>query len=127
MKIDELNAASRVYMRRTTIAIFVSLAAFIVPAVVFAYLKGGKQLNDPDEALLYFSLMVPGPLLLLVSLWVIHKWCRGHPHLNCPYCEKSLLTAKPTTIATRNCGYCGRRVLDEPDPLDTKGEKLPEE
>jgi len=31
----------------------------------------------------------------------------------CPHCAKSLTNSKPIVIASKNCPYCGMKVIDD--------------
>jgi hypothetical protein len=58
---------------------------------------------------------LPALLVLFGGLWLGEWRARRDGRLRCPYCRRTLTGMRPLVVATRNCGYCGRCVLREPE------------
>jgi hypothetical protein len=59
-----------------------------------------------------------GMAVVLAGSFVMHsmtKKARRHSRLFCPHCTNPIVYYPSLVIATRNCPWCGRRVLAEPE------------
>jgi hypothetical protein len=74
-----------------------------------------RQFGKPAaEFLMPLSAMLPSMIILFSGLWIVERWAKRDARITCPHCGKLLVGMRYLVVATRNCGYCGRRVLGEP-------------
>lgn len=85
----------------------------------FAIMGGGVWFKKPgqDNWIVLGASFVP--LLAGVALTV--RLLRGDARMICPHCRNLQQRLGAWAIATRHCGSCGRRMLDEPAPTASDG------
>lgn len=123
LSISEFRDAVAAYNRRMVLTFSLTLL------VLFAFLGTVALFREPLLALLARQFgevaseiivgLSPAPALaiLLGGIWLGERSAMRNPRLSCPACGKSLAGIRTIVIATRNCGWCGQRVLAEPEPF----------
>lgn len=109
ISLDEFVAAAAMTGRRRKWIAKVFVAALAVSSacfVAFAF-----WLPTAADWTIYLSAPVYMLILFGGMLWL---WRRDATPA-CPHCGKHNWQTPVWTIATRNCCYCGRKILDEPD------------
>lgn len=119
MRKDEFIKAAASYNRR-------ALAVFLIPIVLaLAFIIAYSPFQRRFEA--YLASQVPGspprilkllpitiPFLLAIGA-MIPLTRRNDRELGvpCPHCGKPLASLKAIVIASKNCPYCGKKVLED--------------
>jgi hypothetical protein len=119
MRKDEFIKAVSSYTRRAT-------AAFLIPmllafACIIAYMPfqhrfeaclGSKFTGQMSDILAMAPMALPLLLALVVFIPLSRRidLAMGVP---CPHCGKPLAQFKAIVIASKNCPYCGRKVLED--------------
>ena len=118
LKIDEFNAAADTYARRTVIcvALFVVFLFWFGVAALIQKLWLNELValyGDIAGDAVFASIGVFG-LLSIVIVLVLSEFTTRDRRLRCPYCNRFLVATRNIVVATRNCVYCGHRILKDP-------------
>jgi hypothetical protein len=65
---------------------------------------------------------MPSVVVLFAGILMFERSTPRDPRLFCPTCGKSLASSQQIVVATRNCGFCGARVLAEPVNMTSKAQ-----
>jgi hypothetical protein len=120
LSIQEFNAATSAYTKRflvvsaltvlTMFACLAAAAAYRDPLRVFYT----RLFSEPVAEALMGLAPAPALIVLVAGLWLGERRAKRDARLSCPHCGKNLAGMRHLVVATRNCGYCGKRVLAEP-------------
>ena len=121
LSIAEFQAAVSAYRKRFGSAVSVALLAVLTYFGILAYFRDpikaiilkhfGFAYLDPLSGLL----MLPMIGALLAAIAIGERWAMSDPRLRCPSCAKNITGISSIVTAARNCGFCGKRVLAEPE------------
>ena len=76
----------------------------------------GYKITEEVKGIIVPGILFGGSFLVLLILGRVSKRHRRESGLNCPGCMKPFLgVSAQIVIASRHCGHCGVRVLDDPD------------
>ncbi len=122
--LQEFNNGVRRYQRLGLILLGVTglaIAAYGVAVVGFAgpLLALGNRLFGPAQANLISLLAgVPVVVLMLAGSAFIQQLVCKDQRVVCSHCQRLLAggTVRLVTVATGNCPFCGRRVIEKPAP-----------
>jgi endogenous inhibitor of DNA gyrase (YacG/DUF329 family) len=121
MSIPEFNRAAKVWQKRSATAILVPGAILIVCGMAcapfhqrFESFLATKFDSFAADILAVLPLGLAVIIMLLCIVWLTGRVERqfGIP---CPHCAKALAAHNAIVIASRNCPYCGKRVIDDDD------------
>ena len=119
MRKEEFIKAANRFNRRAT-------AIFIIPLLVaLAFIIAYGPFQRRFEA--YLASKIPGPtpgilqalpvaVPLVIAMGAIIMLTRRNDRdlgVPCPHCRKPLAQLKAIVIASKNCPYCGKKVLDD--------------
>lgn len=76
---------------------------------------GIRTSNETAKALMGLTLL-PSVVILIGGIWFGERWAGRDERLRCPHCNKVLTGMRHLVVPTRNCRYCGRQILAEPEP-----------
>jgi hypothetical protein len=120
--VAEFNAAVAAYVRRLWAWMVVSIGGMLAILALAGMSRerfivlAVPQFGELGAEVGMLAVPLVAMLFFLSVAWIGYRRSTRNPLLFCPYCDW-LLAHNPTlTVATRNCGRCGRRVLAEPDP-----------
>jgi hypothetical protein len=119
--VEEFNAAASAYTRRVCVirvAIVLTLTVCLVVGAVFQNIVRGLLIRlFPEPAAEIIMGLAPTPALIVLfgGLLANEQFSKRDPQLKCPSCGKVLVALRHLVVATRHCGYSGRKVLDVPD------------
>jgi hypothetical protein len=121
--VDQFNAAVAAYVRRMwvwmtvsvagTLAIFGGMALLRERFITLALPEFGELVTE----VLLGAVPLVAILVFLSVTWLGYRRSTQDPLLFCPFCDYLLAQNATLTVATKNCGRCGRRVLADPEPL----------
>jgi hypothetical protein len=120
MQISEFSRAVRAYQMRRGIStvgpILIGVAGMLVLAPfrdqLKTFLSGGlgSAGGEVGAALLFaMPILLAFVFVIPLMLRIERRW-----GVHCPHCEKQLAECCGTVIASRNCPFCGKRVLEAP-------------
>jgi hypothetical protein len=120
LSIQEFNAATSAYTKRflvvSALSVIIMFACFAVVGVwrdpLLVFCTG--HFSEPVAEALTGVAAAPALIVLVAGLWLGERRAKRDARLFCPHCGKNLTGMRHLVIATRNCGYCGKRVLAEP-------------
>ncbi len=118
--IKEFNEATSRYTKRVLRMAAVSvIALFGCFAIVLSFRDAVHgfyiaKFGDAAAELLLGMTPFPAVAVMFVGIWLVERQSKRDGHLHCPHCRKCLVGMQLLVIATRNCGYCGKSVLQEP-------------
>lgn len=113
LRLGEFADAARVWTRRVGMVVGAGFAGALI-IVVWAFLQphGGLWV------ILFWLLVTMGSFV--APLWLVVRGMRRDPRVVCPHCNQSLAGNPNLVVASRNCFRCGRRVLSEPERLESQ-------
>jgi hypothetical protein len=115
----EFILATKSYNQRTTVLALLPILLIIV--VTAAYAPYFNRIEDyfgtrfawaVSAVLAIAPIALPATAALLVVIPVLRKIEKNVGPI-CPHCRKNVAQFKGVVIATRNCPFCGMKVLDE--------------
>ena len=106
-----LNTGAAVYLRRVLLVAGAGFLAMVLGMVVAM----ARDVPDDNAMMILVFTQIPTLVLVFGGLPLIEVVAMRDTRVCCPYCRRSLITNRHLVIATRNCPYCGRRVLIEPE------------
>jgi len=128
VSIREFSSAVSAYRKRMNVAQIIGMVMFFAgPGAMFLFFGSPRDMrldgiNDTDIKMLgLLSIALPGPIAILVGIASCERWNRRDKRLACPGCGNRLASVSRHVIATGNCSFCGRRVLDGSGTLDEQG------
>lgn len=75
-----------------------------------------RLLGEPaTEIITGIAPFAPALIVLFGGLLANERLAKRDLRLRCPACGKQLVALRHLVVATRNCGYCGKRVLHVPE------------
>jgi hypothetical protein len=119
MSIPEFNRAADLYNKRSFIAILGPSAVCLL--CVFAYMPFQRGFESflstrfgsfTVDVLTTLPMCLPTIIMILWIVWLSRRIER-QAGIPCPHCAKSLAGARAIVVASRNCPFCGKRVIDE--------------
>ena len=119
MSRDEFILATKSYNERTMILFLFPF--LLVIAATAAYVPYHNRLQDYFDikfswVVSAFLSIAPIALPSVAALLIVIPVLRGIERnlgIKCPHCHKSVIRFEGIVIATRNCPFCGMKVLDE--------------
>jgi len=119
MSILEFNRAAGVCYKRTIIGIVGpgSIAVLCLMAYMPFQQRFESFLSTRFDSFTadILAFLPKGIISISTVLWVV--WLAGRIErrygVPCPHCAKALAGNKAIVIASRNCPYCGKRVIDD--------------
>ena len=121
MSIQEFRAGSSAYVKRVVVVVVLTVLTMIAGFAVVGTFRDSllafyrRHFSETvADSLLGASAPLPALLVLVAGLCFGELRARRDARLRCPHCGKTLMPVRFVVVATRNCGYCGERVLAEP-------------
>ncbi len=118
MTVDKFRQATEQYQRSILIKIgWAALLGVVTTAasmVLATALDLARWFGEPAEEILVGISPFPGILMFIGLVWFWERRLLLDSQLRCPHCEKSIAQLKHLVIATRNCPFCGLKILEEP-------------
>ena len=111
LTVDGLNTGAAVYLRRVLLVAGAGFLAMVLGMVVAM----ARDVRDANAIMILVFTQIPALVLVLGGWPLIEVAAKRDKRVCCPCCRRSLVTNRYLVIATRNCPYCGRRVLNEPE------------
>lgn len=119
MKLNDFRQKANTYHRRTALSCILPLCAAFIWLVVYVPCRPCVEAKVKAwfasawaEALLAALILCPVLLAFIVMIPLTRRTNRRFG-LPCPHCQKYLVDHSRIVIASRNCPYCGQRVLDD--------------
>jgi hypothetical protein len=119
MRIAEFNRAAEVYHKRSLFACVTPLLIALACMVAYAPFKqrfegflSSRFHAFPADVLSILPLALPLVTALLLLVPMARRIDRRFG-ISCVHCGKQLANHKPIVIASRNCPYCGKPVIEE--------------
>ena len=116
---SEFSRAAANYQKRSAIVCVTPFALGILCVVIYAPFQrrfeaflAGRFSSTLADVLVVLPMGLP-LLLALASLIPLGRKIERTAGVLCPHCSKQIAGFKPIIIASKNCPYCGRRVLDD--------------
>lgn len=123
ISIDALNHAARSYLRGVLMICGISFALAVAGAVIAIENRDAirswytKQFGAPAaEGLVGVTPFLPAIVAIFAGIYWVERKRGRNPSLLCPHCRRNLMQMRHLVIASRNCPYCGKRVVEEPSP-----------
>ena len=119
MRISEFNRAASSYHKRSAIACVVPLSIGLLCLLAYAPAKQRFEAflsTRFDAATVDILTVLPMALPTVLAFLLIIPLARRIDRqfgIACTHCGKPLANHKAIVIASRNCPYCGKRVLEE--------------
>jgi hypothetical protein len=119
MRRNEFILAAKSYNKRTTVLLLFPLLMLMV--VTAAYAPYINRLEDYFDTkftwvvspfLSIAPIALPAVAALLIVIPILRRIQKSF-RICCPHCRKNVAEIKGIVIATKNCPFCGMRVLDE--------------
>ena len=119
MTVAEFNRAAGAYQKRTMVAVLVLFGTALM--CVFGYASFQHRFESflasrvngaAAEVLSVLPMAVPTALAFCILIPLTRRIDR-QSGLSCPHCLKTLATYKHIVIASRNCPYCGKKVIED--------------
>jgi len=125
MTVEEFNQSASEYQRRILavigLAAFACFGCFAISLWIFDVLGQQaikalyvKYLGNIGSEILLGLTPLPAVLILFACIWYGERRVSADPRIRCPHCDKVLAPMRHLVVATRNCPFCGRKVLQEP-------------
>jgi DNA-directed RNA polymerase subunit RPC12/RpoP len=119
MSISEFSHAASAYQKRTVVVGVVPLLVGLGCLIAYAPFQGRFEsfLSSRFDGfwvdmLAVLPMALPTALALLLIIPIARRIERSSG-IACPHCTKALAAHKAIVIASRNCPYCGRRVIED--------------
>jgi DNA-directed RNA polymerase subunit RPC12/RpoP len=119
MKLSEFTRAVGVYNKRTAMGILgPCLIAFLLFLAYTPFQDRFESFLSTrfDSFNVYILTHLPMALTQIITILCIF-WLAGRIQrqsgVRCPHCAKGLVKRKRIVIASRNCPYCGKRVIED--------------
>ncbi len=121
--IDAFNRSARLYLRGMLIVCAITVVLTVVAATIAIRNRDPikawyvERFGAPAaEVLLGAVPWLPSLIVMFGGMYLVERKRGRVQELLCPHCHKQLLGMRHLVIATRNCPYCGRRVVADPPP-----------
>jgi hypothetical protein len=120
MTLHQFNAGVKQYKRYSSLMLgAVGLAAVVYGAVVISFARdlsnfGASLFGWEHVDLIRAMLLLPLVVAVLGGAVIVQLLTHKDRRVMCPHCE-SLLVDRPVrlvTVATHNCPFCGKQVID---------------
>ena len=118
--LDDFRGACGAYRRQMLTVFGITLLTLVVAIAVGIAFKSEirgfftHQFNAAVGDALMGTMPVPAVIVLLLGSSLIQRRARRTAALRCPHCGKQLEGIQTVVIATRNCGFCGKQVIEWP-------------
>jgi DNA-directed RNA polymerase subunit RPC12/RpoP len=126
---DEVRAGTSAYNARFIIAIVACVLTAVLGSGLLSFYAVTLQqfLTQKYDAVtteiliivLQACAILPGLGILLGGIMLNERRVKRDDRILCPHCHKVLVGIQGIVDATRNCGFCGRRVLADPVGVGT--------
>lgn len=121
MRISEFSQAARAYQQRATVACMgpliiagIVLVAYAAVQYSFRTYLATRYDEVAVEVIAAIPMVCPVALGFFAMIPLMRRVERRYG-VACPHCAKSLVVHPSVVIASRNCPFCGKRVLEEDD------------
>ena len=124
MKLAEFIQMTSEHNRRSLRLGTIWIVGWMIPT--FAYLTFMRRMESfLDERFEPFAagLLLVTPLLVIVGgaaggAWLMSRKLEAGLSVKCPHCEKDLSApmVAMVVVGSRNCAYCGKRIITEESP-----------
>lgn len=119
VSVEEFNKSAAAYSRRSIFACLVPMGILLTLMSVYApfqrnvesWLK--SRFSPPSGELLAVAPFVLGVFLAAVAMLTLLYRANRQFGIPCPHCKRPLANLRYIVIASRNCLYCGKRVIEE--------------
>ena len=122
LTIEQIKAGKSDYGRWSFIVIGSAFLAWVLGMAIAVSLLPPTRVAKVDDWYLLCG-FIPGAVILLGGICILERKTRRDVRVCCPTCNKQLINISTLVIATRNCGFCGHRVLLEPDGPATESKQ----
>jgi len=119
MRIAEFSRAAAVYQKRSLVACIAPLSVALLCLTAYTPLRGrfesylsSRVDSFAVDVLTVLPMAVPTVLAFLLIVPLTRRIERKSGVV-CPHCAKPLANYKAIVVASRNCPYCGKRVIED--------------
>jgi predicted RNA-binding Zn-ribbon protein involved in translation (DUF1610 family) len=117
VRIAEFSRAADAYQRKSLVACFVPLSVALICLLVYAPLRhkfesflSSRFGGTATDILTTLPMAIP-LVLAFASMIPLGRRIERRAGIACPKCGKNLASPKAIVIASRNCPFCGERVI----------------
>ena len=119
MRISEFSLAAGAYQKRSLIACLVPLSLALICILVYAPLQHKFESflslrfgASAVDILTILPMAIP-LVLAFASMIPLGRRIERQAGVACAQCGKNLANYKAVVIASRNCPYCGKKVIED--------------
>jgi hypothetical protein len=119
MRISEFSHGASVYQKRSAVACIAPLSIALLCIVAYAPLQHrfeaflSTRVDASTADVLTVLPMALPVVLAFISMIPLARRIDRQSGIACPHCTKPLANHKAIVIASRNCPYCGKRVIED--------------
>jgi DNA-directed RNA polymerase subunit RPC12/RpoP len=119
MRISEFSRAASVYQKRSVVACIAPLSIALLLIIAYAPLQHrlesflSTRINAFAVDLLAALPMALPTVLAFLFIIPLARRIDRQSGIACPHCAKTLANHKAIVIASRNCPYCGKKVIED--------------
>jgi len=119
MRISEFSRAARAYQKQSLVACFVPLSLALICILVYAPFQHkfesflSSRFSGAAVDILTILPMAMPLVLAFASMIPLGRRIDRRAGVACPKCGKNLANHKAIVIASRNCPYCGEKVIQD--------------